>query len=425
MKLVLIGLNHRTAPVEVRERYAIPPEKLGPLNQNLVRTLEVQEGILISTCNRTELLVVSSRTDEVPDRMYDFFQHEIGNGSAEPSHFYELYEATAVLHVLRVAASLDSMVLGEAQILGQLKNGYRAAVEVRSVGPILNRLFQRAFRAAKHVRSHTGLGGFTVSVARVGVNLACQLFESLADKKVLLMGAGEMAESALVGLRESGVREVSILSRTLETARRLATRLGGVPGTLEALPGELATTDVALSSLQIERPILGPADLAAVMKTRQGRPLLIVDLGIPRNVDPSLNELDNVYLYDLDDLERAAEQGRAERRSAIGPAEQVLAQERDHFEEWRASLPLVPTIRQLIRYSHDVARAELPRSLSQLNAPDADPEKVLERLAEGIVNKLLHRPLVNLRSESEADNGAYFADAIRQLFSLDEEEEAE
>jgi glutamyl-tRNA reductase len=425
MSLLLIGISHRTAPVGIRERYTVAPAALSGLNEKLVQTEEVEEAALISTCNRTEILAVAQTSERGLQGLHAFFQREVGDGSAGPQHFYELREADTVMHVLRVATSLDSMVLGEAQILGQLKQGYRAAVAARSVGPILNRLFQRAFRAAKRVRSGTGLGGSTVSVARVGVHLARQLFESLERKKVLLLGAGEMAESALGGLREAGVEDVVILSRTLEAATRLAGRLSGRPAALDALQVELVSADVVLSSLQLEQPILEPPDLERAMRERQGRPLLIVDLGIPRNVASAVNDVENVYLYDLDDLEDVAARGRADRQAAVEPALEILAQERDRFESWRASLQLVPTIRELQNLANGLGRAEALRLAAQFGEPLADNHEALSRLAEGIVAKLLHRPLECLRSESAEGGGLYYADAVRRLFGLEVGEEDE
>ncbi len=423
MNLVLIGLNYRTAPVTVRERYAVPARAVSALNEKLVHGLDIAEAALISTCNRTELLAVSSGAEAVREPLQDFFQSQLGDGSARGEQLYELREGDAVLHVLRVAASLDSMVLGEAQILGQLKQAYRAAMEARSLGPVLHRLFQRAFGAAKRVRTETGLGASTVSLARVGVHLARELFESLRRKRVLLLGAGEMAESALRGLCDAGAGEVVVLSRTREAAVRLAERLGGRPGSLEELPRELVAADVIVSSLQTLEPVLLPFDLLHAAAARHGRPLLVVDLGIPRNVACEVNELENVYLYNLDDLEHVAERGREDRKATVETAERIVQREHERFERWRASLPLAPTIRLLTEHARQLARGEARRLSGQLQNPTADPQVTLERLAEGIVAKLLHQPLRRLRAESERGASLYYADSVRQLFGLEDEDE--
>ncbi|MFQ5513815.1 MAG: glutamyl-tRNA reductase [Myxococcota bacterium] len=425
MNVLLLGFNHRTAPVEVRERYAVVPAALSGLDEKLVRVPGIDEAALISTCNRTEIVAIARDPREVLAPLRSFFQRELGDGSAGAEHLYELENGDAVLHLLRVASSLDSMVLGEAQILGQLKDSYRAAVAARSVGPILNRLFQRAFRAAKRVRSETGLGASPISVARIGVHLARQLFEALERKRVLLLGAGEMAESALSGLIEAGVEEVAILSRTHAAAARLVERFPGRAGSLADLSPELERADVVLCSLQLAQPLLRPEALRGTMGRRQGQPLLIVDLGVPRNVSPEVNGIENVYLYDLDDLEQVALRGRAERRAALAPAQRILLIERDRFESWRGQLPVVPTIRQLLDRAHRVAREEARRLAAQMDGDPADRKEALERMAAGIVAKLLHEPLTRLREEGDSDAAPYYAEAIQRLFGLDVEEDEE
>lgn len=272
----------------------------------------------MSTCNRTELIVATRQPAEMRERLLRFLAEEVGDGSARPEHLYDHADGEAIRHLFRVGASLDSMVLGEAQILGQLKDAYRAAIEARSCGPLLHRLFERAFRTAKRVRGETGLGAAPVSVARVGVQLAAEVFERFDEKRVLLVGAGEMAESALLGLRDAGAHDLVVLNRTPETAVRLAARFSARPGALDALERELREADIALWSVQVERPLLGRAELERCMQDRPGDPLLLIDLGLPRNLDPDANEVDDVYLYDLDDLDEVAERGRARRRGSHG-----------------------------------------------------------------------------------------------------------
>ena len=422
MNVVLVGLSHHTAPVAIRERYAVTDSALSGVNEKLVRSPDIDEAALISTCNRTELLAVSRSPERALERLLGFLRYELGDGSAGPQHVYELSDADAVMHLFRVAVSLDSMVLGEAQILGQIKAAYRAGVQGRSVGPILNRLFQSAFRVAKRVRSETGLGASPISLARIGVQLASELFESLEGKKVLLLGSGAMAESALRGLQGAGAESVTVLSRTTESATRLARRFAGRPAALDALSAELPSAAVVLSSLQLERPLLGREQLEGPMRERQGRPLLIVDLGVPRNVESDVNALENVYLYDLDDLERVAERGRAQRGAAQEAALALLAFERERFEAWRARLPLVPTIRRLVRYANELARIEARRASSGLAGSGASQAE-LERMAEGIVAKLLHQPLQRLRAETELEGGLYYAEAVRRLFGLELEDD--
>lgn len=423
MTVVLVGLNHRTAPVEVRERYALPPAQWRPLDEKLVQAPGLDEAAIVSTCNRTELLAVAGDSDGAAERLIEFFGESIGDGSAGGRHFYELRDDAAVRHLFRVASSLDSMVLGEAQILGQLKDAYAAAVDARACGPILNRMFHRAFRTAKRVRTETGLGAAAVSVARVGVALAAEVFETFAGKQVLLVGAGDMAESALHGLREAGAREIAVLNRTLGTAERLADRLGGRAGPLDALEAELARADIALASVDVRSPLVTRDCVERALDGRSGRPLLLIDLGMPRNVDPGANEVDDAYVYDLDDLDAIAERGREHRRGAVPPAEAIVEEEVERFARWRAGLEAVPTIRALLQQSAELATGEARRTAARL--PEATPEvrQALERMAEAIVAKLLHRPLDRLRGEAAEGGSPYFAEAVRELFGLAEEDE--
>lgn len=424
MNLVLLGLSHRTAPLEVRERCAVSGNDAVTLSEKLVQLPEIEEAAILSTCNRTEIIAAVADPEAALERLHGFLRFEIADGGVEPHHLYEARDEEAVDHLFRVASSLDSMVLGEAQILGQVKQAYRAAVAGGACGPILNRLFHRAFRAAKRVRTETGLGGASVSVARVGVQLAREIFESFEEKSIVLVGAGEMAESALHGFREAGARDLVVVNRSIENANRLARQLSGRAAALDGLEAELQAADVALTSIQVSRPILEPQGLRTTMRRRHGRPLLLIDLGIPRNVHPSCNAVSNVYLYDLDDLEGVAEQGRARRVEATGPATQILIREREQFWRWQHSLAAVPTIRELLGHAGEVARGEVRRTLGRLPDRSPETERALERMAEMIVAKLLHPTLQRLRREAQEREGAYYAEAARALFGLEEEEDA-
>jgi glutamyl-tRNA reductase len=412
--LLLLGLNHRTAPVAVREHYAIEGARLGGLVEKLARLPSISEAAIVSTCNRTELLVAAADAEAARVALARFLHVEIGDGSASAEQTYALEERAVVEHLFRVAASLDSMVVGEVQILGQLKDAYRSAFAARGVGPLLHRLFQHAFRSAKRVRNQTGLGASSVSVARVGVQLARRVFEDLADKRVVLLGAGATAEAALSGLRDAGVREFALLNRTLETARQLGERFGASAHALEHLAAELVRADVLVASLAVERPLLLREQLAGAQRERRGRPMLVIDLGVPRNVEPAANELDDVYVFDLDDIEDEAERGRSQRAEAVPAALHIVAAEVDAYERWRAALPLVPAIRRLREHMQQQIRQELDRHGA------AGPEA--GRLAEAIMGRILHEPLERLRREAEEESGAYFAAAIGALFGLGEEE---
>ncbi len=422
MNLVLVGLSHHTAPVSVRERYAALGTRVTPLDEKLVQSRAVSEAALVATCNRTELIGYGPDPDEAAVILRRFLHDEIGDGSADDDQLYELRGAEAAEHLFEVAASLDSMVVGEAQILGQVKDAYRAAVAARSCGPVLNRLFQRAFRAAKRIRTETGLGASSVSVARVGVQLAREVFESFDDKCVLLLGAGEMAESAALGLRDAGVRDTVIVNRTVEHAQRLAVRLGGRACALDRLEAELTGADVVITSIQTERPILGRAELESALRGRQGRAMLVIDLGLPRNVAVEGTSPQGAYVYDLDDLEEVAERGRESRQAALTPAREIVAQESQYFLRWHSTLPLVPTIRELRRQTVSTIEAEVRRNGLSASRQKGDGAAVT-RMAEAIAAKILHRPLQRLRAEAEHGGVPYYAEAVRRLFDLDEEDD--
>ena len=417
MNLLLVGLSHKTAPVALRERYAVGTKELSTLTEKLNQSEILSEAALLATCNRTELLAVARSPQPARERLERFLHGEIGDGSASADRVYVLGDGEVVSHLFEVAASLDSMVVGEAQILGQVKDAYRAAVEARSCGPVLNRLFQQSFRAAKRIRSETGLAASPVSVARVGVQLAREIFEPFDGKRVLLLGAGAMAESALLGLRDAGATDIVVLNRTESRAASLAARLAASSGPFESLDLELVRADVVLTSLEVEEPFVGVEPLRSSMQRRQGRPLLVIDLGVPRNVAPDAQQLENLYLYDIDDLEHVAEQGRASRGEAIGPALAIVAEERERFERWRDALPLVPTIRELREQAESLARGEAQRTAARLEGGSGDVAQALDRLAEAIVAKILHQPLQRLRAEAE-DGSGYYAEAIRHLFGL-------
>ncbi len=423
MNVLLQGLNHRTAPVEVRERYAVAPARCRTVNEKLVAHSAFREAAVISTCNRTEVVVVAESIELGREALASLFAEVIGDGSAAPEHLYLWMNREAVAHVFRVAGSLDSMVLGEPQILGQVKQAYAIAAESGSCGPILSRLFHRAFRAAKRVRAETGLGATAVSVARVGVQLAREIFESLAEKHLLLVGAGEIAESALRGFHEAGMRRVVIMNRTLEAAVRLAEPLGAHAASLATLEDELVQADVLVSSVAVERPLISRDLVERSLRQRQQRALLLIDLGVPRNIDPGVKEVDDAYLYDVDDLEQVAERGRAERRSALPPAEAILALELEQFERWQAGRRAVPTIRQLREHARGLALAEAKRTLARLPEASEQTRAGIERMAEAIVAKLLHRPLDQLRAEAADGETSYYAEAVREIFGLEEEEE--
>jgi len=423
VNLILIGLNHRTAPVDVRERYALSEDRAFTLNEKLVLHASLVEGVVISTCNRTEIIAVADGAEKGEEALFQTFDALVPGNRAAREHFYVHRNRAAVEHLFRVAASLDSMVLGETQILGQVKRAYALAAQAGSCGAILNRLFHRAFRAAKRVRAETGLGATSISLARVGVQLAAEIFETLADKRLALVGAGEIAEASLHAFHESGLRSIVVLNRTPEAAARLAAPYDAQAASLSRLDSELAAADIVVSSVTVDRPVISTGQIQRTIAQRHQRSLLIIDLGLPRNVDPACKQIDDAYLYDVDDLEEVAQRGRDRRREAMVPAEAILALELEQFERWQAGLRAVPTIRNLVARTREIARREAQRTLVRMPDTSDETRDALERMADAIVAKLLHRPLDQLRNEAADQGPAYYAEAIREIFGLEEDEE--
>jgi len=423
VKLLLVGMNHRSAPLEVRERLAV--EDPAPMLRKLLASEEIDEAVLLSTCNRIEVVVLTRNADAARMRLGSFFRRDLAGSDdgaiarALDESLYEHRDGDAMRHVLRVTSALDSMVVGEPQILGQTKEAYRAAVECGASGPILDRLFQRAFATAKRVRNDTRIAEGSVSVARVAVSLARQIFEELEDKRALLVGAGEMIEMALAALRDNGLQRAAVANRTAERAARLAVEFGATAHGLDELPALLVESDVVLTCIGGDRPILTREVVKTALHARRSSPMFIIDIGVPRNVDPAIDEFDEVYRYDIDDLVGVANENAEERRREMVRAEAIVAEEQQRFDGWFTALRAVPTIKHLRSRVEAMRSAEVERALARLDLPEAERSAV-EALTRAIVNKILHTPLSRLRQEAEREEGMAYLEVARLLFGLDE-----
>ncbi len=425
MKVMLLGMNHRSAPVEVRERFAVA--QTGPLLQKLVDRPGIEEAVLLSTCNRVEVVVITKNPDAAQHVLLDFFARELAMGDLPTGISlsdltYLHHGRDAIEHVFRVASAIDSMVVGEPQILGQVKDAYRDAVEARACGAVLSRLYQRAFATAKRVKNETGIAKRPVSVARVAVDLAKQIFENLEDKSALLLGAGDMIEAALVALDDHGLGERRIANRTVGHAEPLALRFGGSAHGLAEIDELLGLSDVVLTCVAADAPILSRQQVEESLANRGARPLFLIDIGVPRNIDPAVHEIDDAYLYDLDDLQDVVAENEEERRRESERAERIIFEEREHFDGWMVTLQAVPTIRDLRTHVEEIRRAELDRYAGRLGFDD-DQREAVERLTRGIVNKIMHAPISRLRDETNREVGLARLDEARSLFGLDGEDE--
>lgn len=422
MKLLVLGMNHRTAPLGVRERFAVADPS--PWLVKLVDTPEIDEAVLLSTCNRVEAVALARRLEPARHRLRAFFERELGSAAALPPGvafddiLYEHTDSNAIRHLFRVASSLDSMVVGEPQILGQTKEAYRVAAECGACGVILNRLFHRAFATAKRVRRETRVAEGALSLARVAVDLARQIFEDLADKSALLIGAGDMVELALEALRDDGLAAVRVANRSAARAAGLAARFGASAHGLDALEELLVRSDVVLTSISADRPLLDAALFERVLRERRG-PVFVIDLGVPRNVAPEVDALDGVYRYELDDLAAIAASNAEERRREMLRAEAIVQAEVQRFEGWLSALEAVPAIQRLRARAEAIRRAELERTLARLEL-DPEQREGVEALTRAIVNKLLHAPVSRLRREAEREEGIAYLEAARVLFALDD-----
>jgi len=429
--LFVLGLSWRTAPVELRERLAFRDEELPDVLREVLGADGVGEAMLVSTCNRVEFYGATSPTapnssvSTATAALRHYLAARRGVSSEELSEIvYEHTEEEAVRHVFRVASSLDSLVVGEAQILGQVKSAFGAAAEAGATGPLLGRCVEKAFAVAKRVRSETGISRGAANVSSVAVELATRVFGDLYGKTVLLVGAGKMSDLAARHLRADGAGGIIVTNRSPEKAAALAERVDGVPRPWEDLDSALAVADVVITSTGATEPVLDKKRLKKVMKARKYRSLVIIDIAVPRDVEAAVGSIDGVYLFDIDDLQRVVAENLKLRAREASEAVHLVEGEVEKFSRWMRSQSVVPTIRALRQRFSDVARAEaekVARNLRTIDDPDKR-EQTVRRLGDLIVNKLLHQPMNALKNQDGGDSEA-LVEAARELFGLDEARE--
>ncbi len=419
--IVVVGLSHKTAPVDVRERFAAGSDALPALLARLSARPEIAETLFLSTCNRVEVFARASGA--APDAAFHAVREVLREHAAVSTHdelggyLYERDGEEAVRHIFRVTASLESMVLGEPQILGQVKEAYDLAVEAGTLGSLLGRCVTRAFSVAKRVRTETALGAGTVSISSVAVDLARSIFSDLEGHSVLLVGAGEMAEAAAKSLGK-GARSIRVCNRSFERAAQLAQTFGGSAAPLEQLEEELVLSDVVVVSTASRSFVITRDLVRRVMKRRRGRTLFIVDISVPRNVDPEAHEIDNVFVYNVDDLESQVAEGMRARKGEAAAAEAIVAIELDEWRSWVRGLDVQPTIVGMRAKTRAVLHGELERSLAGKLRHLGDAERAaLGQMMDAAVNKLLHGPTARLKAGESAD----LVQAARALFDLHDE----
>ncbi len=417
--LFVAGMSHLTAPVDVREQLALEEEKVREILAALSARGLFAEVMILSTCNRVEVYGVAEAPGEARQAAFSQLgaQRGLPLRDIEPM-LYTKTEDEAVRHVFRVAASLDSMLLGEPQILGQVKEAFALAQSSSTIGPLLHSLMSQAFSVAKKVRTETEVGRHAVSLSFAAVELGRKIFGGLGGKSVLLVGAGEMAELAAKHLLEEGALRVYVANRTPARAQELARLLGGAAVPFDEIGALMASVDIVIASTAAPEPIIRAAEVQQALHARRARPLFFIDIAVPRNVEPAVNDLDNAFCYDIDDLRSVVESNLRERQREAQRAEALVAREVERFAARLRDLEVVPTIVSLRDKLETIRRAEMEKALGCLSGADDETRRVMEALSQSIVNKILHAPMVKLRDSSRAGHGHRWVELISELFGL-------
>ncbi len=420
MNIIVIGLSHRTATVEIREKVAFSPSLIEKPLHDLIALDDIVEGVIVSTCNRVEIYATTRDIAGGISRIKRFMadHHCIPLETLEP-YLYSYHSEAAIRHVFRVASSLDSMIVGEPQILGQIKTSYGYAAEYKSSGIILNRFLHKAFSVAKRVRTETKIASSAVSVAFAAVELAKKILGELTDKTVMLVGAGEMCELAAKHFLNSGAKGVMVTNRTFERAERLADEFGGESIRFEELFQHLHRADIVLSSTGAPHIIIGPKEVEEVIKRRKFRPMFFIDIAVPRDIDQKVDDIENAYLFTVDDLQEIVQANLAQRSLEAEKAEEIIDQEIGQFYKWLSSLEVTPTIVALRNRFDEIRRTELDKTFSAWKDLPPDAEKRLEALTMAIMNKLLHTPTTVLKQAGQGGRVDLYVDALRQMFALE------
>jgi glutamyl-tRNA reductase len=418
MHLLTLGLNHTTAPVEVRERLAFAESDQPDSLRQLRESYGLSEVAILSTCNRSEIYAASEGSHLEPVRRYLAEQRRLDVAELSPC-FYEYVDAEAATHLFRVSSGIDSLVIGESQILKQVREALETSQAVGSARLVINEVFQRALRVGKRARSETDIGRGHLSVSTAAVELAGQMFDSLENRSALLLGAGEMIELTARYLVDTGLTSFVVANRTVERAEQLASRFNGEAIALDAISTRLLETDIVISSTAAPGCVLDADVVREVMSKRRGRPLFLIDIAVPRDIDPAVRDLDNVFLFDMDDLESVVASNRQNREGEIRRVQEIVDDELGNFLHWFNSLSAGPLIRALRTQAAELQTAELERWMGKLaHLTDAD-RNIVEQVLRGYANKLLHQPLVQIRELANRDDGYMRLDTVRSLFDLE------
>ena len=422
--MLLVGVSHRTAPVELRERVDFQARGLQGALRALADRGSAYEAVVVSTCNRAELYVACEETEPTRQDLVRFLSdyNDLPASDVAP-HVYDVTDLDAARHLFRVAAGLDSLVVGEPQILGQVKEAHTVATEVRTAGPVLNRLFHASFAVGKRVRTETGLGSGAVSVSYAAVALARKIFGDLSGRNVVVIGAGEMGKLTAIHMKSQDVRHITIVSRTMAHAARTAEAIGGASAApWTDLDAVLAASDIIITATGAANPILTKAHIEAVMRPRRNRPLFIIDIAMPRDVEAAAGEIEEVFLYNIDDLQATVRENLARRASEVSRAENIVNEEVDKFGAWFRSRGAIPTVVALRERFESIRRAELERLDFKLSTLPPEARARVDEITHLIVEKLLLTPTEQLKSLTDAETVSTYAEALTRLFALAEDE---
>jgi glutamyl-tRNA reductase len=422
MEILVVGLSHKTAPIELRERLNVPEQDLPKPLEMLGDSPELVERMLVATCNRVEVYAVTEgRVEPAVEAITHCLATSRNVAKGEfADKLYTYAAADAVRHVFRVASSLDSMVVGEPQILGQVKAAYSIAQTREATGVILGNLLEQSFHVAKRVRSETGIAASAVSVSSAAVELARKIFGDLAGRSVLILGAGEMAELALRHLLDDGVRSVLVANRSYDRAVTLAQQFCGRAVTFEGFRQEMVGADIVISATSAPHVILKREDMQAIIHQRRHRPIFLIDIADPRDIDPACNEVDNVYLYNIDDLQSVVEANLKERKREAERAEVIIEREVGVYLDWLRSLDVVPTIVSLRQRVEEIRGAELQKALGRMGELTPEQREAVTALSHAVVNKILHQPMTELKRRAAHQDGHLYTSVLRRLFGLEE-----
>ena len=419
--LILVGVNHKTTPVEIREKLAFTKGKIEESVDRLLNFPDIIEHTILSTCNRVEIYARANGQNSAIQSIKQFICDFHGLSAVQlEEHFYSYSNEAAIEHLFRVSSSLDSMILGEAQILGQVKDAYSLAKDLRSTGLVLNQLFEKAFSIAKKVREETGIAERSVSISSAAVELAQKIFDDLENHTVMLVGTGEMAELAAKHLISYGVKTVYVTSRTYERAANLARTLNGSALDFKAFKNELYRADIVITSTSASSFIITKDMVEKAIHERKNKPIFFIDIAVPRDIEPDVNDLENVYLYDIDDLHVVVSANMKEREKESENAMHLISQEVNKFNNWLGTLDAVPTIVEIRKRVENIGNQEMERTLKKIPHLSEEDKKIIYQMKNSMINKILHKPTIKLKQKTQSEDGHIYLKAIRHLFHLDD-----